>query len=185
MEYKSHKFIPPVISNLNELSVDEEKFREFEQQVNLTFQLLGFEVNKYGQGTGRNPDGITKQQQYRYAVIIDSKSRRNGYKIGTDDRTLIEYIKTYKDSLAKAGFQTIYLLIVSSRFKSNPDKAINNIKIETNISTSLITAKSLLKILAKKIEHPRLFDFKKFQELLIEKGEITEIIIDKFLKNIK
>jgi hypothetical protein len=185
LDYKIHKFIPPVISNLNELSNDEEKFREFEQQVNLAFQLLGFEVTDYGQGTGRNPDGIAKEHKHRFAIIIDSKSRSNGYKIGTDDRTFIEYIKTYKEPLFKAGFQNIYLLIVSSRFESNPDKAINNIMIETNVSTSLISAKSLLKIVAKRIENPRLFDLKKFQKLLIEKGEITEMKIDKYLKSIK
>lgn len=184
LEYKFQKFIPPIIANLNELSSEEEKFREFEQQVNLAFQLLGFDVNEYGQGTGRNPDGIAKEHKYRYAIIIDSKARRSGYKIGTDDRTFIEYIKTYKEPLAKAGFQAIYLLIVSSEFESDPDKAIKNIKIETNVSTSLITAKSLLKILAKKIEYPSRFDLKKFQELLIETGEIMETKIDKFLKSV-
>ena len=185
LEYKFHKFLPPIIGNLIDLSFNEEKFREFEQQVNLAFQLLGFEVTEYGQGTGRNPDGLAKDQKNRYAIIIDSKARRNGYKIGTDDRTFIEYIKAYKEVLTKSGFPTVYLLVVSSQFESTTDKAIKNIKIETNVSASLISSRSLLKILASKIENPRLFELRKFQELLIETGEITEKRVDKFLKEIK
>ncbi|MFA7115860.1 MAG: restriction endonuclease FokI C-terminal domain-containing protein [Bacteroidales bacterium] len=185
LEYKYQKFLPPIVANLIDLSYDKEKFKEFEKQVNQVFHLLGFDVIEYGQGTGRNPDGIAKDPENRYAIIIDSKTRKNGYKIGTDDRTFIEYIRTYQKTLANLGFQTIYLIIVSSQFESTTDQAIINIKLETNVSTSLISSRSLLKILASKIENPRLFELKKFQKLLINTGEITEKRIDEFLKQIK
>ena len=75
LTYELLKFIPPIVQNLVDLSLDEERSREFEKGVNQTFQMLGFEVTDYGQGTGRNPDGVAKENQYRYAILIDSKSR--------------------------------------------------------------------------------------------------------------
>ena len=175
------RFIPPIVQNLIEQSVNEGKSREFEKSVNLIFTMLGFEVIDYGQGTGRNPDGIAKENQNRYAILIDAKSRKDSYKIGTEDRKFIEYIKTFSEPLKKQGFVNIYFLVVSSRFDSVSLTAIKNIKVETQVSITLLTSKLLLKILSSKIQTPRLFDLKKFQELLIEDGEITERRIDKFI----
>ncbi|GAB62152.1 MAG: hypothetical protein DWB56_13490 [Candidatus Jettenia sp.] len=180
-----HKYLPQIVHNLDELSVSEERHYEFEKKVNLVFQMLEFEVDEYGQGTGRNPDGIAKDNQNRYAIIIDAKSRSNGYKLGTDDRQIIEYINKFKGILDRQGFHKIYFLIVSSRFETTSCNSINNIKIETNTITSLISSGLLLKILAKKIELPRLFDLKEFQKLLIESGEITEERVSRFLSKIK
>ena len=91
-----------------DFSVNEEKSKEFEKGVNLVFQMLGFEVTNYGQGTGRNPDGVAKENQSRYAILIDAKSRRENYKIGTEDRKFIEYIKTFSEPLRKSGLTNIY-----------------------------------------------------------------------------
>jgi hypothetical protein len=143
--------------------------------------MLGFEVTDYGQGTGRNPDGIAKENQNRYAILIDAKSRKDKYKIGTEDRKFIEYIKTFSDPLRKSGFKNIYFLIVSSSFDIVSTTAIKNIKVETQVTTTFLTSRLLLKLLSSKIRTPRLFDLKKFQELLIEDGEITEKRIDKFI----
>lgn len=175
------KFIPPIVQDLINLSLSEEKSREFEKSVNLVFQMLGFEVTEYGQGTGRNPDGIAKENQYRYAILIDAKSRKDNYKIGTEDRKFIEYIKKFSDPLKKQGFTNIYFLVVSSGFESRSITAIKNIRVETQVSTIFLNTGLLLKILSNKIQNPRLFDLKKFQELLIEDGEITEKKIDKFI----
>lgn len=144
--------------------------------------MLGFEVTEYGQGTGRKPDGIAKDNQNRYAILIDAKSRKDSYKMGTEDRKFIEYIKTFSDSLIKSGFSKRYFIIVSSKFDSLPKKAIENIKIETQVPVTFITAKLLLKVLANKIKEPRLFDLNKFQKLLVEDGEISEKKIHDFLK---
>jgi hypothetical protein len=181
LNFELLKFIPPIVQDLVYFSLNEEKSREFEKSVNLVFQMLGFEVTDYGQGTGRNPDGLAKENQNRYAILIDAKARKDNYKIGTDDRKFIEYIKTFSEPLRKSGFTNIYFLIVSSSFDSVSTTAIKNIRVETQVTTTLLTSRLLLKILSRKIQTPRLFDLKKFQELLIEDGEITEKKIDKFI----
>jgi hypothetical protein len=61
----------PVLHDFNDLSINKESSREFEKKVNLVFKMLGFEVDELGQGSGRNPDGIAKENQFRYAIIID------------------------------------------------------------------------------------------------------------------
>jgi hypothetical protein len=181
LNYEELKFVPPIVQELVNFSINEEKAREFEKNVNLVFQMLGFEVTDYGQGTGRHPDGIAKENQNRYAILIDAKSRKDKYKIGTEDRKFIEYIKTFSDPLRKSGFKNIYFLIVSSSFDIVSTTAIKNIKVETQVTTTFLTSRLLLKLLSSKIRTPRLFDLKKFQELLIEDGEITEKRIDKFI----
>ena len=80
--------------------------------------MFGFDVTDYGQGTGRNPDGLAKENQHRYAILIDAKARKDVYKLGTEDRKFIEYIKTFSEPLRKSGFTNIYFLIVSSNFDS-------------------------------------------------------------------
>jgi len=185
LTYEHLKFIPPIVQDLVNLSSDEEKSREFEKSVNLIFQMLGFEVTDYGQGTGRNPDGVAKENQHRYAILIDSKSRKENYRIGTEDRKFIEYIKTFSGPLRKIGFTNIYFLVVSSRFDSVSTIAIKNIKVETQVTTTLLSSRLLLKILSTKILNPRLFDLKKFQGLFIEDGEISEGEVDKFIGQIK
>ncbi|WP_257670799.1 hypothetical protein [Parapedobacter tibetensis] len=182
LTYEILKFIPPVVQDLVDHSSNKEKALEFEKGVNLVFQMLGFEVTDYGQGTGRNPDGIAKTSQHNYAILIDAKSRTENYKIGTDDRTFIEYINKFSEPLKKSGFKNIYLLIVSSGFDLVSATAIKNIKIETQVSTTLLTSKLLLKLLSNKIKTSKHFDLKLFQELLIEDGEITEKKIDKLME---
>jgi Restriction endonuclease FokI, C terminal len=185
LTYEYLKFIPPVVQDLVDLSINEEKSIEFEKKVNLIFRMLGFDVTPYGQGKGRNPDGIATENQHRYAILIDSKCRRGNYRIGTEDRKFIEYIKTHSESLKKDGFPNIYFLVVSSAFDGVSTTSIKNIKIETQVTTTLLPAWLLLKLLSIKIQNPRPFDLKKFQELLIVDGEITESKIDKFIKGLK
>ena len=178
-------FLPPIISNLCELAISEDRHNEFEKKVNLVFQMLGFEIEEKGQGTGRNPDGIAKDNQNRYSIIIDSKERNKGLKFTTEDRQIIEYINKYRDILNKNGYKIIYFLIVSSSFETISKTGIENILKETNTITSFITAKQLLILLAKKIEFPMLFDLKEMQKLFVEPGEISDEKINKFLSKIK
>jgi hypothetical protein len=179
------KYIPPVIQDFVELSTNDEKSLEFEKKTNLIFKMLGFEVDEFGQGTGRNPDGIAKENQHRYAILLDSKSRRSSYIFGTEDRKFIEYINKYSEPLRKEGYLNKYFLIVSSQFDPVSAVSLKNIKIETGVTTTLLTARLLLKIVAFKIQSPRLFDLKTFQELLIEDGEISERKVDKFIARLK
>jgi len=179
------KYIPPVIQDFVELSSNDEKSLEFEKKTNLIFKMLGFEVDEFGQGTGRNPDGIVRENQYRYAILLDSKSRRGSYIFGTEDRKFIEYINKYSEPLRKEGYLNKYFLIVSSQFDPISAVSLKNIKIETGVTTTLLMARLLLKIVALKIQSPKLFDLKKFQELLIEDGEISEKRVDKFIASLK
>ena len=181
LSFELLNFIPPIVQRLVEQAINEEESLAFEKNVNLIFQMLGFDVTTYGQGTGRNPDGIAKDNQNHYAIIIDAKSRKDNYKIGTEDRKFIEYIKTHTEPLRKAGFTKVYLLIVSSGFDTLSAAAVKNIKVETQVTTSLLTARLLLKLLSRKIQQPLLFDLKRFQELLIEDGEIEVKKVDKFV----
>lgn len=174
-------FIPPILHDFLDLSVNKEKFLAFEKKVNLLFQMLGFEVADFGQGTGRNPDGIAKAREFHFAIIIDAKSREENYKIGTEDRKFIEYIKTHSEALKRDGISKVYFLVVSSQFDGDSIKAINNMKLETGVTLSLITSELLLKLLGSKIEKPRLFDLKKLETLLIKGGQITQVEINKFL----
>jgi hypothetical protein len=47
LTFEHLKFIPPIVQDLVDLSVDEDKAKEFEESVNLVFQLLGFEATDY------------------------------------------------------------------------------------------------------------------------------------------
>lgn len=181
LEFKYSQFIPPILSDFLTLSTSEEKSTEFERKVNLIFQMLGFEVHNYGQGTGRNPDGIAKATQFGYAILIDAKARKETYQIGTEDRKFIEYIKTHINTLNRAGHSIVYFLIVSSNFKSASDISLKNILRETGINTTLITAVSLLKILARKIEQPNNLPLDRIKDIFITQGMITDKQIEKFL----
>lgn len=183
IDQKYSQFIPPVLSDFLDLAASENnKNVEFERKVNLVFQMLGFDVQNYGQGTGRNPDGIAKATQFGYAVIIDAKARRDGYIIGTEDRKFIEYINSNKIDLARTGHGIVYFLIVSSNFKSIGETALKNISRETNIITTLITASSLLKILATKIQYPNKLSLDRLKNIFINQGLVTDKLIEKLIK---
>ena len=175
-----NEFIPPVVSELIHLSYNESQKLEFEKKVNTLFEMLGFEVKSYGQGTGRNPDGVALSRENGYAILIDAKSRGEGYKIGTEDRKFIEYIRTHSPALKKEGVQKIYFLVVSSKYDSASQVALEKVLTETQVPLSLITAEQLLKILAVKIKSPRHFDLLKFQKMLIKGDLITDDQVRKF-----
>jgi len=174
VEYEYDKYIPPIVRDLQELSFDKERANEFEKKLCLLFQMLGFEIDYYGQGTGRNPDLIAKSIKEHYAVIIDAKARTDSYKIGTEDRKFIEYINTYKPTLLGRGMNIIYFLVVSSKFDSASDTALKNISKATGVSTTLLTAQQLLKILSRKIEHPNKFDLQKLKDIFVVSGVISD-----------
>jgi len=174
IEYEYDKFIPPIVRDLQDLSFDKERANEFEKKLCLVFQMLGFEIDSYGQGTGRNPDLVAKAPKEHYAIIIDAKAREDSYKIGTEDRKFVEYINKYKPILVNKGMNLIYFLVVSSRFDSASDNALKNIAKATGVSTTLLTAQQLLKILARKIEHPNKLDLSKLKDIFIESGVIND-----------
>jgi Restriction endonuclease FokI, C terminal len=185
IEFKYLQFLPPILNDFLTFSTQEGKNNEFEKQVNLVFQMLGFDTNYFGQGTGRNPDSIAKASQFGYALLIDAKARKEAYQIGTEDRKFIEYIKTHSSNLNRTGHGIIYFVIVSSEFKSITESSLKNIITETNVVTTLFKASALLKLLSKKIEYPSTLNLESIKGLFLNNGIITDKEVDRLLIKLK
>jgi hypothetical protein len=181
LEYRN--YLPKIVANLESLAQDENLSLEFEKKVNLVFQFFGFEMEDLGQGTGRNPDGIARNRQNHYAILIDAKSRRDKYSIGTEDRKFIEYLKKYQPILKKEGYEIVYFIVISSRFTIGGNASVENVFRETNAKLSFMTAENLMKILSKKIGHPNSVDMSEFKELLLNGGLITDQKVVEYLRN--
>lgn len=177
---KYKNYIPNVLNNFELLSKSESE--GFESGAALVYQFLGFDVVQLGINNGhkREPDGIAYCKG-GYGIIYDAKSRKNGYSIRTDDRTIIEYIKKYRDKITREGCRKIYFQIISSKFNGNPSRAVKNVKKETQVQLTLIKAVDLLRLLSKKIEQPLSFSLSKLEELLLENGVIETRKIERFL----
>lgn len=179
-EQNMYQFLPPLLHNLYELGSSEGKSIEFEKKVNSAFQMLGFEVRCLGQGSGRNPDGIACDKQNHYAIIYDAKSRKDGYSLGTDDRTIIEYIKAHRNNLLKDGLEKVYFLIVSNRFNIHSKTTLNRIVKATGIPVVLVRTEDLLTLVSGKIRNPHQFDLGALQDIFIESGELDQKKVRKF-----
>lgn len=144
----------PKVTNLVELGsqtgvTSSSKGNEFEKLVAEIFKQLDFEVEKLGQGTGRNPDVIIRFREENTAFIIDAKAYNNGYTLGTDDRAIKEYIAHFCPRLNKEGYKKIGFIIVNNSFKSNFDSFINTVTWNTEIKRFiLLTSEALLYLLA-------------------------------------
>ncbi|MEK7382808.1 MAG: restriction endonuclease FokI C-terminal domain-containing protein [Elusimicrobiota bacterium] len=174
-------FIPPRLADLLTLSRGESSPIDFEDRVALAFQILGFEVTKLGQGTGRNPDGIAYCREHNYAILFDAKGYKDGYGIGVDDRSVIEYIKTHERDLRKQGYSNIYFCFVSASFRGDGKANTDRIRRETGTkSVVLLSAENLLRLIARKIEHPRDFELGDFQDMLLDSGELGSARLEAF-----
>jgi hypothetical protein len=131
--------------------------RAFEKYVNIAFTMLGFETLLMGQGKGRVPDGRALDPDNAYAIIWDAKVRTNGYSLGTDDRTIHEYIRSQSRELKRTKLmRNIYYAIVSGTFVDDFDDAIRSLKMETGISeVVLLEAESLVMMVEAKLRDPR------------------------------
>jgi len=148
--------IPPVVSDIPLLAKNDEKLVEkyakegrrvedvLEDKVCKLFIMLGYEVEKLGKGKGRVPDGIAKSRQDNYAILFDTKVRAEGYNLGTDDRTIIEYINSQTGKLRREGIRNIYYLIISSDFKGETADASKRIKLGTEVKEILLLKADLL-----------------------------------------
>jgi hypothetical protein len=165
---------PPGVHDLIWLSRHNTTGKDFEDRCGLVLRLLGFDVSKYGQGSGRKPDGVAEDPINRYAIIYDAKSRRYNYTTGTDDRLMIEYIREERKRLMAHGYEVVYFLVISSEFGRISPESIFNVRSETGVSPSFITAENLLHLLAKKIENPREVDTGTIKRLFVPGGEIRK-----------
>lgn len=161
-------YVPPIIAILPRMATNEEDLveaakksgtslpRAFEKNINVVFTILGYETKLLGQGQGRVPDGIAFAHDESYAILWDAKIRTDGYSIGTDDRTIREYITTQSRDLKKRrSLRNIYYLIISSTFANDYDDTIRSIKMETNVNeVSLVEVDALVAMVDIKLREP-------------------------------
>ncbi|MCH8881013.1 MAG: hypothetical protein IID34_14185 [Planctomycetes bacterium] len=160
-------FVPPVVAVLPTMASHDAELVDaakasgtnletaFEKHVNAAFKVLGYEAKLLGQGHGRVPDGLAVALDDAYAILWDAKVRGNGYSMGTDDRTIREYIDSQKASLKRFHLRNTYYCIVSSSFTSDSDEAIRSLKMETDISeVCLLNADALVVMVEIRLRDP-------------------------------
>jgi hypothetical protein len=161
-------YVPPIISILPRMAKNDESLKEaakrsgitleraFEKHVNAAFTILGYETKLLGQGQGRVPDGLAIAHDENYVIIWDAKIRSNGYSLGTDDRTIREYIHTQsREMKRRRSMRNIYYMIVSSEFSDDFDDSIRSIKMETDVNeVCLLEADALLAMVDAKLRSP-------------------------------
>lgn len=161
-------YVPPIISILPLMANNEESLQDvakrsgtslehaFEKNVDAAFTILGYETKRFGQGKGRVPDGRALALDDNYAILWDAKVRANGYSMGTDDRTIREYITTQSRELKRhRALKNIYYLIISSSFADDCDDTIRSIKMETDVNeVTLVKAEALVAMVDAKLRDP-------------------------------
>jgi len=157
--FSIYDYIPPLTAKLIELGNKSEtssasKGYEFEKVSGEAFKQLGFYVQHYGQGTGREPDFIAIHKEDNVAFIVDAKGYGNGYSMGTsDERAIKEYISHHCPKLEKEGIKKIGFIIVSNDFKSDFEDFVNDVTWNTSIKRFLLlTSDALLHLLAYKMK---------------------------------
>jgi hypothetical protein len=159
-------YVPPIVAILPAMARHEEWLVEaaklsgtsiekaFEKNIDAAFTILGYETKLLGQGQGRVPDGRALALDYHYAILWDAKVREDRYSLGTDDRTIREYITTQSRELSRR-YRNIYFVIVSSSFADDFDDTIASIKMETEVSeVVLLEAEALVLIVEAKLRAP-------------------------------
>jgi hypothetical protein len=164
LESLPKSYVPSVVSilpglarkdpDLEKLCEDENKSisKELENRVADAFVMLGFEVEKLGQGRGRVPDGIAMCREYHYAIIYDAKATQYDYSIGTDSRAFTEYIRSQTPRLRRQGIEKIFFAIVSGSFSDSMDQEIERIKMTPGVQeVVLLPAESIVKLVEVKL----------------------------------
>lgn len=161
-------YVPPIVAAIPRLALNDAEMQEtirrsgttlertLEKSVNAAFTILGYETKLLGQGQGRVPDGEAIAVDESYALLWDAKARVDGYRMGTDDRVIREYVDTRSRILKKArGIRNIYYVIVSSLFADEFDEMIQSLKMETHVNeVCLLEASSLVEIVNQKLRSP-------------------------------
>ena len=159
---------PPIISVIPKLALNDPEIQEasrrsgttleraLEKSINAAFTVLGYETRLMGQGMGRVPDGQAMAVDDHYALLWDAKARADGYRMGTDDRIIRQYIETQSRSLKRGrAIRNIYYLIVSSGFSDEFDELIRALKMETSVNeVCLVEAAALVAIVDQKLRSP-------------------------------
>lgn len=162
-------YVPPIIAILPRMARNEPELAEaakasgtsleraFEKHINAAFTILGYETKLMGAGQGRVPDGLAVDVDNSYAILWDAKVRTGGYSMGTDDRTIREYIVTQsRDLKKKRSLRNIYYLVVSSEFADDYDDAVRTLKMDTHVSeVCLVEAAALVAMVDAKLREPQ------------------------------
>ncbi len=189
-------YIPPVVSILPRLALNDESINEicqrsgkvvekvFEERLAILFRMLGYETELLGQGRGRVPDGVAVSQEFRYAIIYDAKVRQQAYTMGTDERAIREYIAVMGEKLRKRGMRNLYFMVISSAFTGDHDDTIRGLKIDTNVNEVLLAdIKALLAMLEGKLRNPDIsLGPEGIQRLLAFSGLLTESDVREFME---
>jgi len=161
-------YVPPVVAVLPRMASGDAETNEaakrsgttieraFEKYISSAFTVLGYETKLMGQGQGRVPDGLALCTDESYAILWDAKVRSNGYSMGTDDRTIREYITTQsREMKRRRHFRNIYYAIISSRFADDYDDSVSGIKMETDVNeVVLVEAEALVAMVDAKLRAP-------------------------------
>jgi hypothetical protein len=144
-------YVPPIVAVLPDMARNDPMLadaakasgtsleRAFEKCVNAAFTILGYETQLLGQGQGRVPDGRATSADDGYAILWDAKVRTSGYSIGTDDRTIREYITTQsREMKRRRSFRNVYYMIVSSGFTDDGDDLIRMLKMDTDVNEVIL-----------------------------------------------
>ncbi|GAB3686519.1 hypothetical protein GCM10028857_18700 [Salinarchaeum chitinilyticum] len=154
-------YLPAVVADLDHVAagtdvaveryahVDSDLAVVFEQKCAQMFEMLGFDTEALGQGSGRNPDGIAKAVRNDYAIIYDAKKRESGYRIGRDDRTIREYIDRHTRRLRDQGKRHIYFAIISSSFRDVDQSTLRDMRTSTDINNVVLLQADVLQELLK------------------------------------
>lgn len=190
-------YIPPIVSVLSRLaentpeietackSLGQSVDNVFEDRISILFEMLGYKVERLGQGHGRVPDGLAICAEHHYAIIYDAKSRREGYSLHTDDRAIREYINQEAKKLKREGIDKLYFATISSGFNGAFNEEIRSIKNDTDIREVLfIEADALLAILEQKLKDsefdlgPEGVQYLLAQSGIIQKQDVLEYFIE-------
>lgn len=162
-------YVPPVVAILPQMARRHQAVEKaakasgttidhaFEHCMNAAFTILGYEAQRLGQGHGRVPDGIATEIDNNYAILWDAKGRAEGYNMGTDDRTIREYITTQSRELKRRRpLRNIYYVIISSSFKDGWDDAVRGLKMDTDVSeVCLVEADAIVAMVDAKLRDPQ------------------------------
>ena len=149
-------YVVPKVATLIKLGEEDtksssQKGSEFEKMVCDVFKLLDFDVEVFGQGTGRNPDAIVRHRKENIAFIVDAKAYSKGYSLRTDDRAIKEYINYHCPKLQDDGYRKIGFIIVSNSFRDDLSSFVSDVTWNTDIKRLiLLTSDALLHLLAYK-----------------------------------
>lgn len=161
-------YVPPIVGIIPRLAYNDGSLevpakasgtsvpRALEKSVHAAFTILGYETQLLGQGQGRIQDGLALANDFAYAILWDSKARQNGYSMGTDDRTIREYITTQSREIKRRRhLRNLYYVLLSSGFKDEFDDLIRGLKMETEISeVVLVEAEALVVMVDAKLRDP-------------------------------